>query len=134
MARPPLTEPHQSPLTRAPYAGSVFAWVRIMREQYLEERLVRIEAEIAGLSEIARARTMASVDMRPRIDRLEGQMRDVVKMVHHLAEMLTENTARAAAPSDASFEELRAEVDDLRGCVSALVQLVSQLAASRAAA
>ena len=38
-----------------------------MREQFLEERLVRIEAEIAGLSEIAHARTIASVDMRPRI-------------------------------------------------------------------
>ena len=49
-----------------------------MREHYLEDRLIRIEAEIAGLSEIARARTMASVDMRPRIDKLEDQMRDVV--------------------------------------------------------
>jgi hypothetical protein len=105
-----------------------------MRELYLEDRLVRIEAEIAGLSEIARARTMASVDMRPRIDRLEGQMRDVVKMVHHLAEMLTETSARAAAPCGPTFEDLRDEVEDLRGCVSALVQLVAQLAAARAAA
>jgi archaellum component FlaC len=105
-----------------------------MRELYLEDRLVRIEAEIAGLSEIARARTMASVDMRPRIDRLEGQMRDVVKMVHHLAEMLTETSARAAAPSGPPFEELRDEIEDLRGCVGALVQLVAQLAAARAAA
>ena len=104
-----------------------------MREQYLEERLVRIEAEIAGLSEIARARTMASVDMRPRIDRLEGQMRDVVKMVHHLAEMLSETSARVAQP-DAASDGLREEVEDLRACVTTLVQLVTQLAAQRAAA
>ncbi len=105
-----------------------------MREQYLEERLVRIEAEIAGLSEIAHARTMASVDMRPRIDRLEGQMRDVVKMVHHLAEMLTEGAARAAAPSEAAFDALRDEVEDLRDCVSTLVQLVTEISSTRAAA
>jgi len=105
-----------------------------MRDQFLEERLVRIEAEIAGLTEIARARTMASVDMRPRIDRLEAQMRDVVKMTHHLAEMLTETSARVIAPDESIIDELRDEVEDLRGCVSALVQIVSQLAASRAAA
>ena len=105
-----------------------------MREHFLEERLVRIEAEIAGLSEIARARTMASVDMRPRLDRLESQMRDVVKMVHHLAEMQAETAAPVSAPEDPAMDELRDEVEDLRGCVSALVQLVSQLAASRAAA
>jgi len=105
-----------------------------MRDQFLEERLVRIEAEIAGLSEIAHARTMASVDMRPRIDRLEGQMRDVVKMVHHLAEMLSETSARVAQPSEPAIHELRAEVEDLRDCVSTLVQLVTQIAAARAAA
>jgi archaellum component FlaC len=105
-----------------------------MREQFLEERLVRIEAEIAGLSEIAHARTMASVDMRPRIDRLEGQMRDVVKMVHHLAEMLGETNARIAQPTEPGLQALRTEVEDLRDCVSTLVQLVTQIAASRAAA
>ena len=105
-----------------------------MRDQFLEERLVRIEAEIAGLSEIAHARTMASVDMRPRIDRLEGQMRDVVKMVHHLAEMLSETSARVTQPSEPAIHDLSAEVEDLRDCVSTLVQLVTQIAAARAAA
>jgi uncharacterized coiled-coil protein SlyX len=111
-----------------------------MREQFLEERLVRIEAEIAGLSEIAQARTIASVDMRPRVDRLEGQMRDVVKMVHHLAEMMSESAARSAAPAHApapaepSLEDLNAQIADLRDCVGTLVQLVTSIAESRAAA
>ena len=104
-----------------------------MREHYLEERLVRIEAEIAGLSEIAQARTIASVDMRPRIDRLEGQMRDVVKMVHHLAEMISEQSGRTTSPS-IEVNDLRAEIEDLRDCVGTLVQLVTQIASSRAAA
>ena len=105
-----------------------------MREQFLEERLVRIEAEIAGLSEIAHARTIASVDMRPRIDRLETQMRDVVTMAHHLAEMLGETSARLAQPTDPAMGALRAEVEDLRACVSTLVQLVARIASTRAAA
>ena len=113
-----------------------------MREQFLEERLVRIEAEIAGLSEIAHARTIASVDMRPRIDRLEDQMLDVVKMVHHLAEMVSETAARtpalASAPAPAaaepSLEDLTAQIGDLRDCLGTLVQLVTRIAASRAAA
>ena len=105
-----------------------------MREHYLEDRLIRIEAEIAGLSEIARARTMASVDMRPRIDKLEDQMRDVVKMVHHLAEMLSETSARVARPVDPATQGLRDEVEELRTCVRTLVQLVTQIADTRAAA
>ena len=105
-----------------------------MREHYLEDRLIRIEAEIAGLSEIARARTMASVDMRPRIDKLEDQMRDVVKMVHHLAEMLSETSARVARPAEPATAALRDEVEELRACVRTLVQLVTQIADSRAAA
>ena len=108
-----------------------------MREQFLEDRLVRIEAEIAALSEIAQARTIASVDMRPRIDRLEDQMRDVVKMVHHLAEMVSEN-ARTIAPAPAAAEpglgDLNAQIEDLRDCVGTLVQLVTQIAGARAAA
>ena len=110
------------------------AWVRVMRDQFLEERLVRIEAEIAGLSEIAHARTMASVDMRPRIDRLEGQMRDVVKMVHHLAEMLSETSARVARPVEPATAALREEVEALRSCVRTLVHLVTDIADARAAA
>ncbi len=105
-----------------------------MREQFLEERLVRIEAEIAGLSEIAHARTIASVDMRPRIDRLEDQMRDVVKMVHHLAEMMSENAARPTKPAEPALTDLNAQIEDLRDCVGTLVQLVSQIANARAAA
>ena len=105
-----------------------------MCEQFLEERLVRIEAEIAGLSEIARARTMASVDMRPRIDKLEDQMRDVVKMVHHLAEMLSETSTRVARPVEPATQGLRDEVEELRTCVRTLVQLVTQIADTRAAA
>jgi archaellum component FlaC len=105
-----------------------------MREHYLEDRLIRIEAEIAGLSEIARARTMASVDMRPRIDKLEDQMRDVVKMVHHLAEMLSETSARAARPVEPATAALRDEVEELRACVRTLVHVVTQIADSRAAA
>jgi hypothetical protein len=107
-----------------------------MREQFLEDRLVRIEAEIAALSEIAQARTIASVDMRPRIDRLEDQMRDVVKMVHHLAEMVSEN-ARTIAPAPAAepgLGDLNAQIEDLRDCVGTLVQLVTQIAGARAAA
>ena len=109
------------------------AWVLVMREHYLEERLVRIEAEIAGLSEIAQARTIASVDMRPRIDRLEDQMRDVVKMVHHLAEMVSDQSGRKASPGT-EVKDLRTEIEDLRDCVGTLVQLVTQIASSRAAA
>lgn len=105
-----------------------------MREQYLEDRLIRMEAEIASLSEIARARTMASVDMRPRIDRLEEQMRDVVKMVHHLAEMLSETSARVARPVEPATAALRDEVEELRTCVRTLVQVVTQIADTRAAA
>jgi len=105
-----------------------------MREHYLEDRLIRIEAEIAGLSEIARARTMASVDMRPRIDKLEDQMRDVVTMVHHLAEMLSETSARIARPVEPATAALRDEVEELRACVRTLVQVVTQIADARAAA
>ena len=105
-----------------------------MREHYLEDRLIRMEAEIASLGEIARARTMASVDMRPRIDRLEDQMRDVVTMVHHLAEMLSETSARVARPVDPTSEGLRDEVEELRACVRTLVHLVTDLADARAAA
>ena len=105
-----------------------------MREHYLEDRLIRIEAEIAGLSEIARARTMASVDMRPRIDRLEDQMRDVVTMVHHLAEMLSETSARVARPVEPATQGLRDEVEELRSCVRTLVHLVTEIADARAAA
>ena len=105
-----------------------------MREHYLEDRLIRIEAEIAGLSEIARARTMASVDMRPRIDKLEDQMRDVVKMVHHLAEMLSETSTRVARPVEPATQGLRDEVEELRACVRTLVQLVTEIADTRAAA
>ena len=110
-----------------------------MREHFLEDRLVRIEAEIAALSEIAQARTIASVDMRPRIDRLEDQMRDVVKMVHHLAEMVSENARTIApAPAPAAAEpglgDLNAQIEDLRDCVGTLVQLVTQIASARAAA
>ena len=105
-----------------------------MCEQFLEERLVRIEAEIAGLSEIARARTMASVDMRPRLDRLESQMRDVVKMVHHLAEMQAEAAAPVSAPVEPATAALRDEVEELRACVRTLVQVVTQIADARAAA
>jgi len=105
-----------------------------MREHYLEDRLIRIEAEIAGLSEIARARTMASVDMRPRIDKLEDQMRDVVKMVHHLAEMLSETSARVARPVEPATQGLRDEVEELRSCVRTLVHLVTEIADARAAA
>ena len=105
-----------------------------MREHYLEDRLIRIEAEIAGLSEIARARTMASVDMRPRIDKLEDQMRDVVKMVHHLAEMLSETSARVARPVEPATAALRDEVEELRSCVRTLVQVVTEIADARAAA
>ena len=105
-----------------------------MREHYLEDRLIRMEAEIAGLSEIARARTMASVDMRPRIDKLEDQMRDVVKMVHHLAEMLSETSTRVARPVEPATQGLRDEVEELRACVRTLVQLVTEIADTRAAA
>ena len=105
-----------------------------MREHYLEDRLIRIEAEIAGLSEIARARTMASVDMRPRIDKLEDQMRDVVKMVHHLAEMLSETSARVARSVEPATQGLRDEVEELRSCVRTLVHLVTEIADARAAA
>ena len=105
-----------------------------MREHYLEDRLIRIEAEIAGLSEIARARTMASVDMRPRIDKLEDQMRDVVTMVHHLAEMLSETSARVARPVEPATQGLRDEVEELRSCVRTLVQVVTEIADARAAA
>jgi len=105
-----------------------------MREHYLEVRLIRIEAEIAGLSEIARARTMASVDMRPRIDKLEDQMRDVVKMVHHLAEMLSDTSARVARPVEPATQGLRDEVEELRSCVRTLVHLVTEIADARAAA
>jgi archaellum component FlaC len=105
-----------------------------MREHYLEDRLIRIEAEIAGLSEIARARTMASVDMRPRIDKLEDQMRDVVKMVHHMAEMLSETSARVARPVEPATTALRDEVEELRSCVRTLVHLVTEIADARAAA
>ena len=105
-----------------------------MREHYLEDRLIRMEAEIASLSEIARARTMASVDMRPRIDKLEDQMRDAVTMVHHLAEMLSETSARVARPVEPATAALRDEVEELRGCVRTLVQVVTQIADARAAA
>ena len=105
-----------------------------MREHYLEDRLIRMEAEIAGLSEIARARTMASVDMRPRIDKLEDQMRDVVTMVHHLAEMLSETSARVARPVEPATQGLRDEVEELRSCVRTLVQVVTEIADARAAA
>ena len=105
-----------------------------MREHYLEDRLIRMEAEIAGLSEIARARTMASVDMRPRSDKLEDQMRDVVTMVHHLAEMLSETSARVARPVEPATQGLRDEVEELRSCVRTLVQVVTEIADARAAA
>ena len=55
-------------------------------------------------------------------------------MVHYLAEMLSETSARVARPVDPASEALRDEVEELRACVRTLVHLVTDLADARAAA
>jgi hypothetical protein len=75
-----------------------------------------------------------SESKRYQAEVLCAALRDVVTMVHHLAEMLSETSARVARPVEPATPDLRNEVEELRACVRTLVHLVTDLADARAAA
>jgi uncharacterized protein YceH (UPF0502 family) len=92
-----------------------------------------MEAEVARLGESVRRGAQTTGELDRRTTHLEEQMRDLLAMGNHLAQMMTDLSLQLEA-TPREQQALQIEARELREGLTTLVQIVAKLADQRLAA